>query len=127
MQWVHITMVALALLGLSCGRGQGTATEAGQKIEFSVSDLDDEGLRGPPDGKVAVAYEFCIPDNEDCRARVREIDSTVQFMPGSKGRIGAGPGQCLCIGSTHQKDYRQVLRDLAKLPFVERIIECHFE
>jgi hypothetical protein len=61
------------------------------------------------------------------RAAVRTIDPTVQFMPGSRGRVGAGKGQCLCIGSTHQKGYRDVLRSLAKLPHIERIIECYFE
>ena len=82
---------------------------------------------GSPDGKVAVSYEFCIPNTPECKTRVRAIDPTVRFMPGSRGRIGARAGQCLCIGSTHQKDYARVLRSLAALPWIERIVECHFE
>jgi len=84
-------------------------------------------LRGPADGKAAVAYELAIPDTATHRAEVAAIDPTVRFMPGSRGRIGAGEGQCLCIGSTHQGGYQEVLRRLADLPYVERIVECHFE
>ena len=105
-------------------RGQANAWK---KVGIDLSNVDQEGLRGPADGKVAIAYEFCIPDTPEHRAAVQAIDPTVQFMPGSRGRIGASKGQCLCIGSTHQKDYKAVLRSLAKLPYIERIIECYFE
>jgi hypothetical protein len=97
------------------------------KVEINLAQLDAAGLRGSPDGKVSVSYEFAIPNTADCKAQVRAIDRTVQFMPGSRGRIGAAGDQCLCIGSTHQKNHRSVLRALAELPYVERIIECHFE
>ena len=49
------------------------------------------------------------------------------FRSGSRGRIGAGPGACLCIGSTHGPGWRDVLEALAALPDVGRIIECHRE
>jgi len=97
------------------------------KVELDLDKLDTAGLRGPADGKVAVSYEFCIPNTEACKAEVKGIDSTVQFMPGSRGRIGATKEQCLCIGSTHQREYRAVLYSLAELSYVARIIECHFE
>lgn len=96
-------------------------------IEIDLAAIDADGLRGPPDGKVAVAYEFTIPDSPEARRRVREIDPTVDFMPGSRGRVGAKQGECLCIGSTHQANWRVVLESLAALPGVERIIECHRE
>jgi hypothetical protein len=97
------------------------------KIEFDLAQLDEDGLRGPDGGKVALSYEFKIPDTEQRKAQVRAIDPSVRFMPGSRGRVGAGGGECLCIGTTHQKNFRRVLRALADLPFSERIIECHFE
>lgn len=100
---------------------------AAQKIAFDLSRLDEDGLRGPADGKVAVSYEFAIPNTVRHKAEVKAIDATVEFMPGSRGRIGAGPDECLCIGSTHQQDYRKVLERLAALEYVEKIIECHFE
>ena len=98
-----------------------------EKITFDLSDLDDEGLRGPLDGKVAVAYEFCIPDTLEHRAEVKSIDPTVEFLPGARGRIGCKKGQCLCIGSTHQENFRTVLRGLAARPYIARIDECFFE
>ena len=127
-----ISAAALIAVGLlaACQVGCRTAvpaTPAKHVIEFDLSVLDDDGLRGPPDGKVAVSYEFKIPDTSAARAEVRALDRTVQFLGGSPGRIGAGKGECLCIGSTHQPDFRKRLRRLAALSYVERIIECHFE
>ena len=98
-----------------------------EKVELNLESLDPSGLRGPVGGKVAVSYEFAIPNTDECKAQVMAIDPTVQFMPGSQGRIQAGKTGCLCIGSTHQPSYRQVLRNLAELPYVQRIVECHFE
>ncbi|MDP6722960.1 MAG: hypothetical protein QGF59_30130, partial [Pirellulaceae bacterium] len=96
------------------------------KVELDLTKLDKDGLRGPPDGKVSVSYEFCMPNTDKCKAQVKAIDPTVQFMPGSRGRIGAGKNECLCIGET-RANYRDVLNRLAELPYIKRIIECHFE
>jgi hypothetical protein len=96
------------------------------KVELDLSDIDGNGLRGPQDGRVAVSYEFAIPNTIQCKTEVKAIDASVQFMPGSAGRIGAAPHECLCIG-TAGRDFRQVLRRLAELPYVQRIIQCHFE
>ena len=97
------------------------------KIEFDLDQLDADGLRGPTSGKVALDYEFKIPDSEANRREVRAIDPSVNFMAGSRGRIGAGEGECLCIGSSHQPRAKQVVLSLARLPYIERIIECHYE
>lgn len=109
------------------GHNGTDAAAVWKKVEIDLGKIDAAGLRGPADGKVAVAYEFSIPDTEEARRQVTAIDKTVQFMPGSRGRIGAQPGECLCIGSTHQPEYRQVLFQLASLPFIKRIIVCDFE
>lgn len=119
---------ALLLLLSACVAPHGPGEEAvWRKVEIDLSRLDQAGLAGPPLGKVSLAYEFCIPNTDECKARVRAIDRSVRFMPGSRGRIGAGPQECLCIGETHQADYRRVLRQLAELPYIKRIVECHFE
>ena len=96
------------------------------KIEFDLTKLDKNGLRGPAGGKVLVAYEFCIPNTAKCKAEVRAIDPAIRLMPGSRGRIGAGKDECLCIGETGA-NYRTVLNRLAALSYVKRIIECHWE
>ena len=124
----NITLFIMMIFCCSCiYRTERSEVEAWNKIEINLSEVDQEGLRGPADGKVAVSYEFCIPDTPEHRASVRAIDPSVQFMPGSRGRIGAGKGQCLCIGSTHQKNHKDILHSLANLPYIERIIECYFE
>lgn len=113
---------------ISCAQvRQHDAGAIWQKVELDLTQVDADGLRGPPDGKVDLAYEFCVPNTDQCKGQVAAIDPSVQFMPGSSGRVGAGKNDCLCIGSTHQKDYRQVLEKLARLPFVHRIIRCDFE
>jgi hypothetical protein len=98
-----------------------------QKITFDISRLDEFGLYGPPEGKRALSYEFCIPDTVQNRTEVKKIDPTVKFFAQSPGRIGCRDSENLCIGSTHQKDYRWVLQRLAELMYVQRIDESFFE
>jgi len=98
-----------------------------RKIGFDLESLDAAGLVGPPDGKVAISYEFRIPDTPANRAAVLAIDPDIEIATGPSGRVAAGPGFCLCIGSTHRPRHREILLDLAALPFVEWIARCHFE
>ena len=108
--------------------GQGSAgVDSWQKVTFDMSRLDKNGLLGPPNGNRALSYEFCIPNTQEHKAEVKRIDSTVQFMPGSPGRIRCDKNECLCIGSTHQKDFKRVLKNLADLEYVKLINECFFE
>lgn len=76
--------------------GQGSAdADSWQKVTFNRTRLDKDGLFDPPNGKRALSYEFCILNTEEYKAEVKEIDSTVQFMPGSSGRIGCDRNECL--------------------------------
>ena len=128
MTGIQITFSSLVMLAASCAQPKHVSTaDSRHKIEFDLTQLDSNGLRGPVDGKVAVSYEFAIPNTDVCRVEVAAIDNTVQFIPGSSGRIRAGENQCLCIGSTHQESFREVLHSLAGLPYIHRIIVCHFE
>ena len=97
-----------------------------QKIRFDLSKLDKDGLLGPPDGKVALDYEFCIPRKEQYRKEVESIDPSLKIQT-VKGRIGCGRDQYLCLGYTHQEHYREVLYRLAGLGYVERIERAFFE
>ena len=125
---VLVLALMFALLsGLVACTTPTTVSRTSAKITFDLRQLDDAGLIGPADGKVALSYEFCIPNTAACEAEVRAIDSSVQFARGSRGRIGCGPDQTLCIGSTHQPGFRRVLESLAALSYVTRIDRCFFE
>jgi hypothetical protein len=97
------------------------------KLGFDASELDERGLLGPQGGKVALSYEFCIPRDQELVDQVRSIDPSVAMHADSSGRVGCGPDQVLCIGSTHQKGFRDVLAALCELDFVTRIERCDFE
>ncbi len=97
------------------------------KIGFDLDGLDVDGLAGGADGKVSVSYEFRIPDTAENRAAVQAIDPGIGISAGPPGRVNAGPGFALCIGSTHKPRHREIILALARLPFVERIQPCVFE
>lgn len=98
-----------------------------RKIGFDLDGLDVDGLAGAADGKVSITYEFRIPDTPENRAVVKAIDPEIGISAGPRGRVDAGPGFALCIGSTHQPRHREIILALARLPFVERIARCVFE
>ena len=118
---------AANLLDQSTTNDFDTTTNFRDKITFDIYKLDEYGLYGATDGKRALAYEFCIPDNMQHRAEVMKIDPTVTFYGESPGRIGCKEHESLCIGSTHQKDFRGILQRLAELPYVQRIDESFSE
>lgn len=115
--------IFLSMISFGC---QTNALRPWDKVKLDLAQLDSEGLRGPPDGKVAVSYEFSIPNSKPCRAEIQAIDPEIRFMPGSRGRSGGDANSCLCIGET-RGDFREVLGRLASLPYVVEIRECHFE
>lgn len=125
---VLVLVLTLGLVLCSHGvlGGGGGASTAGDIIRFDLSVLGESGLYGPSDGLRALHYEFCIPDRSDAVAQVRDIDASVRLQR-AQGRIGCSKTQLLCIGSTHQPGYRQVLAALADLAYVARIEQAFFE
>lgn len=97
------------------------------KIGFDINALDKEGLAGPPDGKVAVSYEFCIPALSRFVNEIVRIDPSIKVHKKSKGRVACDKQQWLCIGNTHQELYRQKLQRLAELEYIKRIEKTVFE
>jgi len=97
------------------------------KITFNLAPLNEEGLSGPPGGLRALHYEFCIPGDAVHEAQVRQIDPTIKIFQKSPGRIGCSDGEYLCLGSTHQPNFKTVLLKLANLPYVMRIDQAFFE
>jgi hypothetical protein len=79
------------------------------KIYFDLAEFNDDGLYGPPDGLRAAMYEFCVTARAEVAAEVASIDPTVQIYASSPGRIGCGSDEYLCIGSTGQPGFREVL------------------
>jgi hypothetical protein len=97
------------------------------KITFNLEQLNENGLYGVRGGLKALHYEFCIPADPGIEAQVRQIDPTSRIFKTSPGRIGCGAGEYLCVGHTHQPDFRTVLFRLANLPYVRRIDQAFFE
>jgi hypothetical protein len=97
------------------------------KLDFNLEDLDENGLIGPPDDKVAVSYELCVPKDQKLVDEVRSIDPSIAIHADSRGRIGCSPMEVLCLGSTHQRGFREVLEKLCGLPYVRRIERTWFE
>jgi len=120
--WIRIGISALiaAALVVWVYRAWPSPEPAFGKIGFDMSQLDEDGLYGPEDGKRARMYEFCIPDTPTAITEVRAIDGTVE-LSAARGRIGCTQGQLLAIGSTAQPEWLDVLTRLAGLDYVDRI------
>ena len=98
-----------------------------KKINFDLDTINEDGLTGPADGLVSVAYEFCIPRDKSRADEVRRIDPSVVIHERSRGRIGCSEEEYLCLGNTHQPGFRKLLRRLAGLDYVEKIERTFFE
>ena len=123
-----VMLVALAVTGCH-SRPQPASDQwpGAAKVRFRLDDIRPDGLRGPQDGLVSVAYEFCVPADDRVYQEVRRIDSSVQIYPGSSGRIDCAKDQALCIGQTHQPRWREVLKGLTSLKYISEIRESFFE
>ncbi len=114
----------LLLASLLCGCAPPPApppasrnAQAMQKINLDLSQLDENGMTGPADGKHTLAYEFCIPRDAAKQAEVLAIDPSLKFYT-SPGRIRCTGGQFLVIGEGGTK---ATLLALASLPYIARI------
>ena len=97
------------------------------KLAFDLDALDEDGLGGPPDGEAAVSYELCVPRDQKLVDEVRSIDPSIAIHADSRGRIGCSPMEVLCLGSTRQRSFREILERLCALPYVRRIERTWFE
>jgi len=120
-------ILAVHLAPPDCRAGEQPPADPLSKITFRLDRLNQDGLLGPPHGLRALHYEFCIPGDPTHEAQVREMDPTIQIFRHSRGRTGCRAGEYLCIGSTHQAGFREVLLNLARLPYVRRIDQAFFE
>ncbi|HEY9624406.1 MAG TPA: hypothetical protein V6C78_28885, partial [Crinalium sp.] len=95
------------------------AVRASEKITFDISHVSPDGVAG---GR-SLSYEFCIPATDEHLAEVLAIDPTIYHFRHSRGRIGCQRNQYLCIGSTHNQQWREILLAIARLDYVQRIDE----
>ncbi len=117
-----VASVAAVLTVLACsGERRPTRDAALAKIHLDLESINSQGLAGPPDGLEAVSYEFCIPADESAVSEVEGIDPTVEVQRGARGRVGCRDDQFLCVGHTHQPDFRSVLIRLASLDYIASI------
>jgi hypothetical protein len=128
--WTALMLVLIAVA--SCGENEKTTKQQDSgdwqnKIAFDLSQIRADGLTGPPDAMVSVAYEFCIPRDRVLLARVLAIDSTVKYTAEAPGRIGCGKTEYLCMGDTHTPRWRDILRQIASLDYVTRIERTDWE
>ena len=97
------------------------------KINIDLSIFDENGLYGPPDGKRAMDYEFCIPSDEKYVLLIQKTDPSITIHRNSKGRINCSQLQYLVLGNTHQTHFKEILIQLASFDFIDRIDPNYFE
>lgn len=97
------------------------------KVKLDFRNIDNQGLAGPENGKVAIHYEFCIPAETKFWKQIHRLDSTAVRQKGARGRVGCGGDQWLIIGHTQQARYKRVLYELARLPWVKTIEQTYWE
>ena len=119
-----VIILISTLVGCSIFKSKAVKN-AEEKMNFSFSKLDNKGLikeRG-----TSLAYEFCIPNTEANLNEIKAIDETIAVYKSSKGRIGCGKDEILCIGETVDKDYKKILIEISKKAYVKTINESFFE
>jgi hypothetical protein len=108
--------IAILLIADSCSSIPKAATISDEialeKINFSINEIDKDGLIGPPDGKRLVAYKFVMPIDLKKRRQVHRIDRSVKFFH----KPSDEQYDCIGEGAT-----REVLLKLASLPYIKRI------
>ena len=127
MKTLKLSLVAILIITIaSCSLFKSKAVkQAESKMNFEFSKLYKNGLikkRG-----TSLAYEFCIPNNETYLDKIKEIDESISIYKSGSGRIGCSNNEILCIGETHNKDYKRILTQIAELEYVKSINESFFE
>lgn len=121
------TAFILLFCGLSLNCANQKILHPSPKIGFDINAIDKDGLVGPPGGKVAMNYEFCIPAHKSYIGKIRQIDPNIKIHRKSKGRVACSKTEWLCIGNTHQEYARIKIQRLAEFSFIKRIERSHFE
>ena len=120
-------ILALLLVGGGLAACASAPVGTSAKIRFPLDGIRADGLSGPPDGLVSIDYEFCVPADAQVLAEIKRLDPSVRVSLVARGRIGRRDGQALCLGNTHQPDWRAILERLAARADIAEIRRCSFE
>jgi hypothetical protein len=114
-RWIRAMLVCTAFV-FCCSPASVAPSQseelALEKIKFDIKRIDENGLVGPPDGKVLIAYTFRIPLERAKRREIKKIDPSIRFF------TKPGSDQYMCIG---EGATQAVLLRLAGLPYINRI------
>ena len=94
-----------------------------EKITFDVNRIDGSGMRGGAN----VDYEFCIPGQDKYLKEIINISPSIHCSHGEGGRIGCTKDEYLCIGNTHDKNFKSTLCQLSARDYIKQIDECFWE
>jgi hypothetical protein len=122
-----IGLLGVSLLGCTPAQQWPQGQSWLEKFTFDLASLEDPSSSAEASGLCALSYQFCIPARPVLAEQVRKIDPSVVIFDYAPDRSRCGDETFLCIGTTHQPDYRSVLIRLAKLPYIERIDEAPSE
>lgn len=96
------------------------------KIKFKLSIFDKNGLTGDENNKVALDYEFCVPNTPEILTKINEIDSSIKPIKG-KGRTKCNSDAILLIGNSYNKDIKKILCNLSQLEYITEINQVFWE
>ena len=125
--WWITLLIPVLLTGCSSLHNYQNSKMLEKKIAFDLKQLDADGLYGDQDSKRTMSYEFCIPADIEKANEVMAIDPSAVVYKSPPGRINCSVSEYLVMGDTFQKDYIITLQQLAKLKYVTRIVQAHFE
>jgi len=94
------------------------------KVTFDITQLDVNGHYGPPDGKRALDYVFCIPNLQSVQT-VKDIEPELQCTLDKHGNH-CGSSTQYCIGTTNA-NWNTVLRAIGQLSYVDKIDQMFWE
>lgn len=96
------------------------------KIKFKLSIFDKNGLTSDENNKVALDYEFCVPNTPEILTKISEIDSSIKPIKG-KGRTKCTDNAILLTGNSYNKDIKKILCNLSQLEYITEINQVFWE
>ena len=98
-----------------------------QKIGFDLAQFDNEGMLNTGGTKRAIIYEYCIPSARQAVSVITTIDFSAEVKTGSGSKVSCGAQETLVEGNSHQDNFKAIIVQLARLPFVKRIEQSRLE